>query len=693
MNDMSFANLVRDLEVDNAAFRQNWDRLAPADRTYVVVFTARSGSTWLTSVLSATKQLGYPEEYINPDFVRAVAQAQNTRDPECLLQMLKRRRCTPNGVFGIEVRAIDVALLSEETFFRVFDDKTVFFNLWRDNIVAQGISLFRAVATGHYHSTDGQVRSPPSYDGEEIRRWVRHIAITENDNLRMLRRAQRPIRGLRYEDIVRDREGTIEAFARALDVSIEPRELVGPVEGETRKIGDDWNSKAEQRFRREQAGYVAEIEGTRLIKAEASVICGSVENGDRQSYATKRGAGANGGLSASKPPLGNRAMDPQQIFRCKLADLGDIKNDFRGILAPESEVESIPKGVTAQFTDNAELYHQRYFSTDQTDWLLRNTFARIRAPEVRPLILDIGSGSGSTVISLLKMFRDSHIVASDVSAELLSLLRAALRRADSEQNVTTVRLDLNKNWFHEELFDFAVGKAILHHLFDPALLVEQVFKAVKPGGSLVFYEPFEPGNAMLALVLRQIVDAANSNQHMEANVLKYLEQRIGVVQVMRCEEKAIVKYANIDDKWMFTRSYFDRVAKRIGADRLIIYPTSKTNTPFQEAITTWLRIGLGRSPDAVPQWAWDLVHRAEDELSVDCKEDILMTGCIIFTKATGGTGEPLLTAGEAVRSEGDVVPVAEARRLEEQIRELERVLGRKTIEVERLKEAVGLARN
>ncbi len=266
MNGMSFANLVRDLEVDDTVFRQDWVRLTPADRTYVVVFTARSGSTWLTSVLSATKRLGFPEEYINPDFVRAVAQAQNTRDPECLLQMLKRRRRTSNGVFGIEVRAIDVALLGEEAFFRVFNDKTVFFNLWRDNIVAQSISLFRAVATGHYHSTDGQGRSPPTYDAEAIRRWLRHVAITENDNLRMLQRAQQSTIELRYEDIVRDRWGTIEAFARALDVFIAPRELYGRSEGETRKIGDDWNAETEVRFRSEQPDYVTEVEAARLVK-------------------------------------------------------------------------------------------------------------------------------------------------------------------------------------------------------------------------------------------------------------------------------------------------------------------------------------------------------------------------------------------------------------------------------------------
>jgi len=40
----------------------------------------------------------------------------------------------------------------------------------------------------------------------------------------------------------------------------------------------------------------------------------------------------------------------------------------------------------------------------------------------------------------------------------------------------------------------------------------------------------------------------------------------------------------------------------------------------------------------------------------------------------------------------DVVPASEARKLEERVRELERLLGRKTMEVEILKEALDLAR-
>jgi transposase len=47
--------------------------------------------------------------------------------------------------------------------------------------------------------------------------------------------------------------------------------------------------------------------------------------------------------------------------------------------------------------------------------------------------------------------------------------------------------------------------------------------------------------------------------------------------------------------------------------------------------------------------------------------------------------------GEALRADGPVVGDAEVRRLEDRVRELERQLGRKTLEVEILKEALARA--
>src|SRR5579875_3741544 len=54
----------------------------------------------------------------------------------------------------------------------------------------------------------------------------------------------------------------------------------------------------------------------------------------------------------------------------------------------------------------------------------------------------------------------------------------------------------------------------------------------------------------------------------------------------------------------------------------------------------------------------------------------------------------LMTEGgqQAVRADDEVVPAADLRRAEERVRELERLLGRKTLEVEVLKEALELTR-
>jgi LPS sulfotransferase NodH len=268
MDHMRFENIVRDLAVDDAARLAEAARLGLAERCYLIFFSARSGSSWLTSLLSATRRLGFPEEYLNPEFVRSVAGALNARTPATVLDMLRRRKRTPNGIFGMEVRAVDIALFDEALFFETFGPQTIIFNLWRDNIVSQGVSLYRAVSTGHYHSTDAGPPAPPPYDAGGITRWITHLLNTENSNLELLAKWGRPARFLRYEDIMRDPQTTLHQFADALRVDLPPNEASGEAGPRHEKIGDGWNREAEERFRREDAGFVADVEARRLIRRQ-----------------------------------------------------------------------------------------------------------------------------------------------------------------------------------------------------------------------------------------------------------------------------------------------------------------------------------------------------------------------------------------------------------------------------------------
>jgi LPS sulfotransferase NodH len=165
-----------------------------------------------------------------------------------LIEMLKRRRKSVNGVFGLEVRAIDVVLFGELEFFTELDAPAVIYFLWRDNIVAQGISLYRAVTTNRYHSTDSVAPAPLAYSSDGIKHWTQHIVEIENANLKMLERHGLAARFLRYYDIVRDRAITVSLFAEPLGVSLESGDLLHRSSGELTKIADDWNYDAEGRF-------------------------------------------------------------------------------------------------------------------------------------------------------------------------------------------------------------------------------------------------------------------------------------------------------------------------------------------------------------------------------------------------------------------------------------------------------------
>jgi LPS sulfotransferase NodH len=266
LRDLKFEHVVRDANVNSDAWKRHFETAPLPQKKYVIFFTARSGSSWLTSVLSAENRFGRPEEFLNPGFVRDVAEAVNCKDPEFFLPSLLKKVQSPNGVFGIEVREIDVVLVGKELFFKNFDSKTTFFNLWRENIVAQAVSLYRAVETGHFHSGDGkEENAAPDYHADGLEKWIIDIAAQENANVLMLQREGRAFINLCYEHIVKSREAVLALFADALNIS-RPQGHTAPPAPPLKKIGDDWNDEVEKAYRKERGSVVAKIEEARLIK-------------------------------------------------------------------------------------------------------------------------------------------------------------------------------------------------------------------------------------------------------------------------------------------------------------------------------------------------------------------------------------------------------------------------------------------
>ena len=256
----SFETIVAGTEVDDALCQRCLAASSSVVADYLILFNARSGSSWLTELL--TDRLGYPDEFINPEFLVINAAAAGTTDKNVFLRSL-RGRAQRQYVFGIEATSEHIEIFGEDAFFNSFKSLTVF-HLWRENLVAQAVSLYRAVKTGVFHSVEGKTAPDPIYDADELARWYTYLSHVENKNVRLIEcRKLNPVH-LTYETLFRDERETLDLFYRTLGRPNPNTYDPGPAR--MKKLGSSWSKDIEGQFRKENADTVERIEASRLVK-------------------------------------------------------------------------------------------------------------------------------------------------------------------------------------------------------------------------------------------------------------------------------------------------------------------------------------------------------------------------------------------------------------------------------------------
>lgn len=321
-------------------------------------------------------------------------------------------------------------------------------------------------------------------------------------------------------------------------------------------------------------------------------------------------------------------------FSEPLHDLGTSSPALHGIWAPASEAAGDTSGVTDQFLANAATYHERYANVPYFRELIERAFQKITLP-ADAVVLDIGSGSGNSVFGCLDLLPDAHVVATDISPDLLAILRDGIESdAQHKGRVTPVCMSAMNDPYREGAFDLAVGAAILHHLIDPGAALQALGRALRPGGCAVFFEPFENGNAILRLAYSDLVERARdtrpSPEHGRA--FEILEALVRDYAFRAGSDKSDPMFAEVDDKWLFTRSMFERFAERGGFSGVEIVPLHDVDEPFTTQTRTNLKLGGGLEPDALPEWCWERLSRIDQNFSPELKHDLLIEGRVILRK-------------------------------------------------------------
>ena len=147
----------------------------------------------------------------------------------------------------------------------------------------------------------------------------------------------------------------------------------------------------------------------------------------------------------------------------------------------------------------------------------------------------------------------------------------------------------------------------------------------------MFFEPFENGNAILNLIYREIL-RESEQRGLAPEVKSFLQMLENDNSVRKGDDKSAPIFSRIDDKWLFTRSYFESLAEEAGFSDCEIYPLNPPEQQFARQIAVNLRLGLGLDRSALPGWAWNIVELYEENFSIDLKRDLLIEAGVILTK-------------------------------------------------------------
>jgi ubiquinone/menaquinone biosynthesis C-methylase UbiE len=291
----------------------------------------------------------------------------------------------------------------------------------------------------------------------------------------------------------------------------------------------------------------------------------------------------------------------QKISTERLHNLGDtLGEDYQGIWSPgytESEVERSAHGA---FRANAHVYAQKNPSNIKRAKSIGNVLRKshIETSSVHN-VLEIGAGHGNGIDALRILFPQSHIIATDITVEMLYILRHVWK---DDPRVYPVQSDAEVLAFRDASMDFILGWGVLHHLFRPDLALKRCKEILKPGGAALFVEPLREGHEAHAMLYRDLLCDERSAD------FPPLLQRHFQVYILQSHywflpEKTLPIFGCMDDKWMFETEYFERTSAALqfhSCEILSVYRPSLEDLGL-----------LGFPIDALPAWAWEKIHTAD----------------------------------------------------------------------------------
>ena len=304
-----------------------------------------------------------------------------------------------------------------------------------------------------------------------------------------------------------------------------------------------------------------------------------------------------------------------------------------GILATQSIVDQGVVGIGSAFRDQAAEYDERYYNDEAQRAVFRKAlaFTGRRAETIVGPVLDLGCGSGNSTFAILEEVKGAVVLASDLSPEMLEIL---LKRADERgvtDRITAFVANAENLRVSRGSCDVIVGSSMIHHMMAPGAFLAKVLQALKSGGFAYFIEPFQAGHFALRQSIAALVEIAGVKNDLDPKYVGFLRQYVFAIDtIMKEQSRDPDIYAQLEDKWLFPRSFFETAGQAENCD-LTIFSVSPSNQGTYHAIVDLIYAGTGDRIE-LPPWAFEMLSSNDALLTPDLREELLHVGCIVFHK-------------------------------------------------------------
>ena len=224
-------------------------RVQGPGRTYLLASVPRAGSTYFSHLLWRTGCLGAPLEYLN--FARGGPYGFAANSTAAQLQLwssVLRRRCSPNGVFGLKAFPVQLEHLQgtnppllQDVLATLLprDRPPRVIYLRRRDRVAHVVSYARAWLSGVWRKEQENAEAPPiEYSQQTLDEAERGIAYHESSWERMFDDLRIEPLLVWHEDVLADGSALAQQVAQYLGVEIDPGATVKVPEIHKQSAGD-----------------------------------------------------------------------------------------------------------------------------------------------------------------------------------------------------------------------------------------------------------------------------------------------------------------------------------------------------------------------------------------------------------------------------------------------------------------------